>query len=310
MPSLVSYQVISVEQFHMRSVRLKISEFSTIFVFFLMFFRKQNALFGFGTVFLALCVTSAHGARILGLFPTPCQSHTIIHAAAADALARAGHNVTVIGVSKNFYPNAAYKYIQIELGDGAHFDRSTLAQMIKQPQSFYQNIFNIVHGYTVTGNLTLSHPKMREFLRKHGEGAFDLVLLGYALNDYTMGLGAHFRCPIVASFMIQPIFATNRLIGNPAEESHVPLLFTSLKQPLNFWERFVNFLANLLERWVLMPIIEWDIQKVYNVEQDFQQINLYITLTAIYSKKILPQHKELLSQRPVLQNLLNLVNQI
>ncbi|XP_036338570.1 UDP-glycosyltransferase UGT4-like [Rhagoletis pomonella] len=232
----------------------------------MMYARKLHWLFAIailGIVLLGTQTKHTHAARILAFFPTPSKSHTIIQAAVADTLARAGHNVTVIGVSKNVYPKAAYEFIHIELDGGASFDRTELQQMVNKPKPFYVTIFNIVNSFISIGNQTLSHPKMREFLRNHGAGEFDLVLLSYAVNDYTMGLGAHFRCPIVSSFQVQPIFASDRLVGNPTEPSYAPVLLSNLRQPLTFWGRVVNYLVNMLEQWIIQPIFEREWQEVY-----------------------------------------------
>lgn len=225
---------------------------------------KLNALYTLSALLLiALAARPTNAARILAFFPTPCKSNTLIHAAIAETLAQSGHDVTVVGVSKNVYPKAHYKFLHIELNEDAQLDRSAVTRWVNKPKLLKLNIFSMLGSYTNTGNRTLSHPVMREFLRTHGEGAYDLVLLGYAFNDYAMGLGAHFRCPIVTSFMIQPTFAIHRLVGNPAEEAYVPLLLSNLKAPLNFSERVLNYLANILEQWIIMPLQERDVLAVY-----------------------------------------------
>lgn len=224
---------------------------------------KSQAIFISRLFLFALCAHNTETARILGFFSTPSKSHTLIHAAIADTLASAGHNVTVVAVSENVYPNAKYEFIKIDLEAGAQFDRATLTKWVNRPQPFYLRAFNLVSSFIDTGNRTLSHPKMREFLRAHGEGAFDLILLGYTFNDYAMGLGAHFRCPIVASFMVQPLFALDRLVANPAEHAYAPMMLSNLRAPLNFWGRVQNYLGNLLEQWIMLPTFERDWQRVY-----------------------------------------------
>lgn len=64
----------------------------------------------------------AAGSRILGLFATYSKSHMLIHCTVAEQLARVGHNVTVIGIIENVYPNATYKYMHLQLPDGGILD--------------------------------------------------------------------------------------------------------------------------------------------------------------------------------------------
>ncbi|XP_018784293.1 PREDICTED: UDP-glucuronosyltransferase 2B7-like isoform X2 [Bactrocera latifrons] len=213
---------------------------------------------------LAFCSSHINAARILGFFPTPSKSHTLIHAAIADSLARAGHDVTVIGISKNVYPNVKYKFIEIKLTEATESHQNVLQNMVKKPKSFYFNFFNFVQSFANTANRTLSHPKMKDFLCRHGAGAFDLVLLGFAANDFAMGLGAHFGCPIIISFMVQPVSSINRLVGNPSESAYVPSLFSELKAPLTFWGRVLSFLAAFYEEWIVLPIVEINMLKIYN----------------------------------------------
>ncbi|XP_067636127.1 UDP-glycosyltransferase UGT5-like isoform X1 [Eurosta solidaginis] len=221
-------------------------------------------LIGFIFCYIILTAAPTQAARILGFFPTPSKSHMLIHAAAADALASAGHNVTIIGVSNNVYPKSSYKYIHINLGQHLNRHQSTLTSVINESTSFYSNVIKLVKGILDTGNHTLHHPIMRELLRINGEGDFDLVLLGYAMTDYAMGLGAHFRCPIIVSFMIQPTYAIDRMVGNPTETFHGSLLFTNAKEPLTFWGRVSNFMANLFEQWIITPALDLENLKMYN----------------------------------------------
>ncbi|XP_054086910.1 uncharacterized protein LOC105208779 [Zeugodacus cucurbitae] len=224
--------------------------------------RKIYALYILA--FLAFYSKDTDAARILGFFSTPSKSHLLIHAAIADTLARAGHDVTVIAVSKNVYPHAHYKFIEIELGEDAQFNHSTLQNMVNKPKPFYMSFFNLAHSFGITANRTLNHPKMQDFLRTHGAGAFDLLLLGYTVNDFAMGLGAHFGCPIILSFMVQPIFLTDLLVGNPTEHAYAPPLLSNLKAPLTFWERVLSFLGNFFEQWIMLPIFEINLLKLYN----------------------------------------------
>lgn len=224
--------------------------------------RKICAFYVF-LLCLALCNRQINAARILGFFPTPSKSHMLIHGAVADTLARAGHDVTVIGISKNIYPNAKYKFIEIKLNEAAEFHSSILQNMVNKPKPIYINLFSLADSFGSTVNRTLSHPKMKDFLRTHGAGAFDLVLLGYIFNDFAMGLGAHFDCPIILSFVIQTVFSTNFLVGNPSEYTYVPTMLSNTKQPLTFWWRVLSFFDNFFEQWIVSPTFEIKMSKIY-----------------------------------------------
>lgn len=187
-------------------------------------------------------------SRILGVFSSPSKSHLIIHSTIAETLAAAGHDVTVIGSFPNILPKAHYKYMQIE---GFQFDKSFAQRFVDKPQPIYRAFGGMLSTIMETANGTMQHSKMQEFLRTHKAGAFDVLLLGYFMNDFMLGLGAHFQCPIVLSFMVRPVFALNTLVGNPMEQSYVPTLFGNFVQPMAFMDRVKNYLTTFMEHSVI-----------------------------------------------------------
>ncbi|XP_011176977.2 UDP-glycosyltransferase UGT5 [Zeugodacus cucurbitae] len=207
----------------------------------------------FALVAVVSLVPAGDAARILGFFPSPSQSHLIIHCALTETLARAGHNVTVIATKPNPYPNAAYKYIYIET---PLLSATFMDKFINDPPPFYIKYPHLVTEASQMNNRTLWHPEMQQFLREHRAGSFDLLLLGYFINDFHVGLGAHFDCPVIISFMVQPIFSLNEMIGNPSEHAYVPTLLSGLKQPMDIWARLQTYLLYLYEYFVMGPLLE------------------------------------------------------
>uniref|UniRef100_A0A0K8UQJ4 Ecdysteroid UDP-glucosyltransferase n=1 Tax=Bactrocera latifrons TaxID=174628 RepID=A0A0K8UQJ4_BACLA len=180
-----------------------------------------------------------NSARILGFFPSFSKSHLIIHAAVADALAQAGHNVTVYGASKNVIPKAKYKYIELERKTNESF----VAGLVMGSSPAYKQFGKIVEMIATASNDSLTHPRVQRLLREHGPGDFDLVIIGYFMNDATFALAAHFQCPLILSFMIQPVMALNSLIGNPTEIAYTPNVLGNQRQPMNFVSRVKNFIS-------------------------------------------------------------------
>ncbi|XP_018784252.1 PREDICTED: uncharacterized protein LOC108966009 [Bactrocera latifrons] len=116
----------------------------------------------------------ATGSRILGLFATYSKSHMLLHCTVAEQLARVGHDVTVIGIIENVYPNVAYKYIHLQLPDGGIIDDKTLNSLINTRHSFVKSLFVTTAEYLRMANETLWQPKM------HGLGdAFSMSNCGF-----------------------------------------------------------------------------------------------------------------------------------
>ncbi|XP_054729022.1 UDP-glycosyltransferase UGT5-like isoform X1 [Anastrepha obliqua] len=200
-------------------------------------------------------------ARVLGFFTSPSKSHIIVHCAVADALAHAGHDVTVIASGPNVRKHAKYKYIELQTM-GAHPLMST--DMVNKRQAFWRRFGSMLSSINRNANETLHHPHVQQFLQQHRAGDFDLLLFGYFMNDFLLGLAAHFRCPIAFSFMIQPIYAVNRYVGNPSEPAYMPGIFGYLVQPMNFRERVKNMIVAIIEENVVQTMLEYHTRKYYN----------------------------------------------
>ncbi|XP_046802502.1 UDP-glycosyltransferase UGT5-like [Lucilia cuprina] len=212
-------------------------------------------------VSIACCaVIQCQAARILGVFPSPSKSHVLIHCAVADALAEAGHEVTVIATVPNMLKKAKYNFLHVE---GPMFDSNFAQEMLNKPASIYRKFNGIISHVIDMANVTMNQPKIHNFLQTHKAGDFDAVILGYFMNDFMLGFGAHFQCPIILSFMVQPIFPINKMIGNPLEASYVPTLYSGYKQPMDFASRVKNFLANGFEHLVLGNLMQRKLETMY-----------------------------------------------
>ncbi|XP_039960354.1 UDP-glycosyltransferase UGT4-like [Bactrocera neohumeralis] len=222
-----------------------------------MFITKLNFV-----IITVLTCSVAAGSRILGLFATYSKSHMLLHCTVAEQLARVGHDVTVIGVIENVYPNATYKYIHLQLPDGGIIDDKTLNSLINTRHSFVKSLFVTTAEYLRMANETLWQPKMREFLSENHANAFDLLLFAYVMNDFQMGLAAHFQCPIVVLWVVRPALQVNGLVGNPLEMAYVPNISSHLQQPMEFLQRVKNCITTWLES-ALMAYLDYRTQQLY-----------------------------------------------
>uniref|UniRef100_A0A034VH63 UDP-glucuronosyltransferase 2B15 n=2 Tax=Bactrocera dorsalis TaxID=27457 RepID=A0A034VH63_BACDO len=214
-------------------------------------------------IITVLTCSVAAGSRILGLFATYSKSHMLLHCTVAEQLARVGHDVTVIGIIENVYPNAAYKYIHLQLPDGGIIDDKALKSLINTRHSFVKSLFVTTAEYLRMANETLWQPKMREFLNENRANAFDLLLFAYVMNDFQMGLAAHFQCPIVVLWVVRPALQINGFVGNPLEMAYVPNISSHLQQPLVFLQRVKNCITTWLE-FALMAYLDYRTQQLYD----------------------------------------------
>lgn len=174
-------------------------------------------------------------------------------------LADAGHNVTV--VTQVPYPDTSKNYKHIQLNIPEIMNKNFLVDVVNKPRPFYKLFMDMSEMVFVTSNLTILEPQMQHLMANE---KFDLVILGYFFNDFQIGIAAHFNCPIIINYMIQPITTLNDFVGNPRELSYVPNLFIEAKQPMGFMQRLKNFVyTEVIER-ILYGLNDMEQRKYYN----------------------------------------------
>ncbi|XP_055837309.1 UDP-glycosyltransferase UGT5-like isoform X2 [Episyrphus balteatus] len=201
-------------------------------------------------VITLIFVSQCESARILGFFPSPSKSHILVHTSLADALSEKGHDVTVVTIVPILKKNKQYRHIQLDV---VGLEKDYHGKLINDPSGpNYKNFARLISQVTTSANASINNPVFKEMMDKE---SFDLVILGYFFNEFHFGVAAHFECPLVISFMNQPITLTNKMIGNPAEVAYVPNLMLGGKQPLGFWDRLKNTVVGLLADEVLSPLM-------------------------------------------------------
>lgn len=188
-------------------------------------------------LFAVACLQLCSSAKILGLFTSPNKSHLIIHMGVAKALADAGHNVTVVSTMP-YKSQGKQNYRLIQLKTAKALDPEFMKGLINEPRPFHKIYSGLVDQTTKGTNATFYTPEMQQLM---AEETFDLVIMGYFYNDFQIGVAAHFKCPIILSFMFQLISPLDNMIGNPLEMSYVPAVYTGLKQPMGFLNRMKTF---------------------------------------------------------------------
>ncbi|KAM7348771.1 UDP-glycosyltransferase UGT4-like isoform 3-T3 [Cochliomyia hominivorax] len=235
-------------------------------------------------ILICNCVKPLQTARILSVFPSPSKSHLLIHSAIAQTLAEEGHEVTVVATLPNLYPSANYSYLQVNT---TLYLSNYAQEMLQHPKHIYFTFHKAVSHILDVANDFLNHKTWQNFLALHKSDDFDVIILGYCLEDFMLGLAAHFQCPIILSFMIQPIFPVHSMIANPLELSYFPTLYSGLSQPMGFSKRVMNFLANSYEQLVLRHVMAKENGKYYRynfpadryppLEEVYKNVSLVLT---------------------------------
>lgn len=108
----------------------------------------------------------------------------------------------------------------------------------------------------------LRHPIVEDLKKNE---TFDLLVLGWFMNDFQIGLAADLKCPVVMSITIPPSIYSKSYIGNPIGASHIPSNFLNHKGYMTFWKRVQNIFALMFE-FVFQIVLDYFINEPYYVK--------------------------------------------
>ncbi|KAG4070815.1 hypothetical protein HA402_011041 [Bradysia odoriphaga] len=116
-------------------------------------------------------------------------------------------------------------------------------------------ILKLIHPLMSQTAATLKHPKVVELKKE----SFDLLIVGWFFNEFTLGLSGHFHCPSVVIFPNVNNYLMRKFAGSPNSVSTVPAPFVSSKTPMTFLQRLANFFVALME-----PVMIETVDYMYN----------------------------------------------
>lgn len=146
----------------------------------------------FVTVFGFIMISTVHSANILAIFTCISPSHLIVEISMAKVLAENGHNVTVVTTLK---PHVSHKNLNIiylplteeelklwneNMADMATYNSSSTTTSIFRIRDQMLFMFKI--------NLKAMHDPRVTDLYENKDNKFDLVMIGYSVNNFQMGI--------------------------------------------------------------------------------------------------------------------------
>lgn len=133
----------------------------------------------------------------------------------------------------------------------------------------------------------MSHQRFQQFLQSGQK--FDLVVFGWFMNDYMLGVAGHFRCPSVIISTIPALKSLRDYVGNPTGVSSVPFYpRQNPEQRMSFFGRVINFIVYALE-FLVSNLIYWFLyepqyEKHFPVSQNypsFEEVQRNVSLILV-----------------------------
>ncbi|XP_037942675.1 UDP-glycosyltransferase UGT5-like [Teleopsis dalmanni] len=201
--------------------------------------------------FLAFCVLLIFATpfvsslNVLGVLNFAARSHHIVGSSLMKALARKGHNVTVISPFPLKEPMANYHDINVPsilkiMSDDINNLFAT------QNRSIVENILSYHDmGIRVT-QATLEEPGVKELIRNKPK--FDVVINEVFLSEALFGLSEYFDAPLIGLGTFGAILWNTDMVGSPSPPSYVPSPMLRFSDRMNLLERIGNLAYHTFDR--------------------------------------------------------------
>jgi glucuronosyltransferase len=192
-------------------------------------------------IFSVLTSTS-ECSKILFMYPTPGISLLLPLHTVSVALAEKGHDVTFVSTFPLGRKVKNYRDIVVPFNEA---EKEFLKEVAQNPKDkgftyVFPRVTSLVYRI---GNDTLQDKEVRKLM---AEENFDLVIIGYFLNDFMFGMADHFKCPSIIFSPVGSLSIINQALGNPLSVSGTPHLFGPVEQ-MNFWGRLKTFMISTVD---------------------------------------------------------------
>lgn len=180
--------------------------------------------------------------------------------------------------------------------------RSPLVAGGKSKLQFYIGMAKLASSMHQLMVNTISHPIVEQIKRDEN---FDLVVFGFMLNNYQIGLAAHFRCPAVVISNTPAVVLLRDLVGNPYGVSHVasPMLVLN-GEPMSFRYRVMNYLVNHVVDVAMLALDRLLFAPVYELNFPADRYPSYAEAKLNVSLVMVSSHLSLGSPMPLMPGLL------
>jgi glucuronosyltransferase len=200
---------------------------------------------------------TANSAKILSVAFVSSKSHKITYEPLLHALAERGHEVTTLSPVKSSKPVKNLRDIitlDIEKQNDEMAKKWNAFEMKEKGEEI--NPFKMLEVFGSICEETYDLPQVHELLKEK----FDLIIVSAIFNECAAGYIYKFNTSII---QVSPISAQSWIlhpVGGSSPTSFVPNVFMGYGQEMNFMERAVNFVTEVVFvqvwNWFIVPRFE------------------------------------------------------
>lgn len=187
-----------------------------------------------------------HSYKILALFPHPGKSHVDVFLPLTKALARKGHEVTVISHFPLKTPQI--NYTDVSLGNGSNhlinifdMDNNTKTRWDKW------SIIQLLEEFRERScRIGFESAHLRDFLKANQ--TFDVVIAEFFNSDCFAGFINKFKAPLIGISSCTIMHWTNERFANPTHPAYIPNNLMDFSDQMTFFQRVENLLVGIFHQ--------------------------------------------------------------
>ncbi|XP_053969154.1 UDP-glucosyltransferase 2-like [Anastrepha ludens] len=255
------------------------------------------------SVLLVLAIIASHieslnSAKILAMFPFDGRSQYICVENYLKALAKRGHEVTVISAFPQKQPLQNFTDVTI------HFEKHIFEDLIADaPEptiSKWQELNWSIDFLSTPTRKVLEHTEVQKWLQNGV--TFDLLIVEALQQEALYALAYHFKALLIGVSTFGTDFRIDELVGNTSPISYIPSVTSHFTDRMNFRQRLENLYVHIVEwlhnRFVLIPL-------QYELYKKYVRVNPpapFIDVRKNFSLLLLNQHFSVSISRPYVPN--------
>lgn len=179
----------------------------------------------FFALILLVSLSQIQSAKILGVFPYPSKSHSILGQSLFVELAKRGHSVTYLSPFPLKKPHENYRDVAITSQDlfdafneeiDGSFD-ATDVNLFIMLKYWIKNVARMQES-------VFSDSAVQKLLKS--DEKFDLCIIEFLMNESLLGFGAQFGCKIIGMSTLGQVKYINDMIHSPMPLSTVWLVLS------------------------------------------------------------------------------------
>jgi len=209
---------------------------------------------------VVLVITGSECSKILFIHPSLSRSHVIPSQVLAKILANKGHEVTFVSPYPQSKPIKNFRDIKLEASDEEMNILNAMQKGMSESKISFSVMISAMSMLQNFGNNTLHAPEMKNLMKNE---KFDLVIVGYLMNEYFLGLADHFKCPSIVFFPAFSLSALDKMVGNPLSPEGAAHAMANVRSIDSFRERLINYIMHFADLMLMKQFFDYQAKAVY-----------------------------------------------